>query len=298
MDDEILDKAKSEAQKWLDAASFTGDYNVEACEKALAGRVTEDGKPVTVIVVRSPDEVSDALRRGVEIVAERTGEDVEQLRLELKEAHRCVWDYYWFAFYESAMKAAGLSHWFTDQSLFPAFQAGIGHIVNMGQLIVGVMRPEAYRDDEFRLHCENGPAITWGTKKWYFWRGVEVEADWIEHPEAVDPKLALTHGNVEQRRCLQEIVGWDRILEQLGDVKSISTDEFGEILETRSIGDDDGRPARFMRVACPSSMRIYVTRVPHDAQSPRHALGWRYHPDRPESMSDVDPNWYAPAVET
>ena len=167
----------------------------------------------------------------------------------------------------------------------------------MGSLVVGVMRPEAHRDELMRIHCETGPAIVWGNSHRYFWRGVEVPAEWIEAKPTLDPRLALTHENAEMRRVVAEIVGWAKVL-QACELTTVCVDEYGELVSTMTLDDDAGRPAFFIKTHCPSSFKEYALRVPPDATSPQHGLGWRYRPDRPATCADVAPDWYAPCQET
>lgn len=75
-----------------------------------------------------------------------------------------------------------------------------------------------------RPHCATGPFCEWadGTRL-YAWHGVRVPALWIEHPERVDPELALTHPDIEQRTALAQILGWDRVLD-LVDTTTLSVE--------------------------------------------------------------------------
>lgn len=82
------------------------------------------------------------------------------------------------------------------------------------------------RDDQGRLHCENGPSIAY-RDGWalHHWHGVSIPAEWVsgKKPSA---KEVLTWTNVEQRRAACEIVGWANVLES-NELKSkvIDVDE-------------------------------------------------------------------------
>src|ERR1700759_1776216 len=106
-------------------------------------------------------------------------------------------------------------------------------------------------DAEGRLHNETGHAIAWGdgTGQSYL-HGVCVPDEWLTSP--VDPKLALTHPDVEQRRALREFLGWTKILPAIGGFAVIHEDsdpEIGTLLEC-DLKDDDGRKARFLKMKC------------------------------------------------
>ena len=50
---------------------------------------------------------------------------------------------------------------------------------------------------------------------------------------SLDPAIALTWENVEQRRCAAEIIGWDRVLNEL-PIRPIDTDpdpQVGALIE-------------------------------------------------------------------
>lgn len=58
------------------------------------------------------------------------------------------------------------------------------------------------------LHGENKPAVLYQDGyAVYSWRGTNVPKEWIENPETLTPDMAITWENVEQRRCIAEILG-------------------------------------------------------------------------------------------
>jgi hypothetical protein len=135
-------------------------------------------------------------------------------------------------------------------------------------------RPEILkRDDEGRLHCENGPAIKY-RDGWalYYWHGVSIPAEWLEG-KLPTPKKCLTWKNVEQRRAACEIVGWIKILSEL-DAKVINEDvpEIGILLEA-SI-PDSGKE-KFLKVKCGTG-RDFVIPVPREMKTALEANAWSY----------------------
>ena len=77
--------------------------------------------------------------------------------------------------------------------------------------VVLTERPTAiHRDGQGRLHCVDGPALTYadGYSLWSV-GGVRVDADVVEHPETITVERILTHDNAEQRRVMIDLRGWD-----------------------------------------------------------------------------------------
>ena len=260
LEKEVLEKAKSLAVNWCESFRLDGKHNLEECYKALEGRTGPNGEPVHVEVFLSPEEAVEYLS---------TIPNVKDL-----QPWSCMWNYYYAAFYECAATAAGINHYLTNQSLLPAFKAGVGYIINFGSLIVAVCLPEAYRDEQFRIHREDGPAIVWGTEEQYWWRGVQVEKEWIMEPGSVDPSLALTHSNVEKRRALSEILGWEKVLDQL-TVKVVNEGDSPEIGTLLEVDLPDSPGSKFLRVRCGTG-RNFVLPVPESMRTALEANCWTY----------------------
>lgn len=150
-------------------------------------------------------------------------------------------------------------------------------------------------------HCVDGPAIAWpapdadtlgGHDKLYYVRGIEVPAAWIEQRDTLDPTLALTHPNIEQRACVPVIVGWHKVMAKLQprviDARPMSVAQslnairegaydFGELIE---VDLPDEGPARFLAVLCPAHIdsdggQRYL-RVPPETQTAKAANAWTY----------------------
>ena len=274
-EEQILKDASEEAKLWVDNFTLDGKYDGKAVLEQLAKR-TYKSQPVYAMVVDGPDEAAQAVEEGVADImgldlskkkdAKKVKEKIKELRPDL-----CVWDYYLMAFYESAYhQLPEQNDEFMNQSLFEAYKAGLGHLINLGGFIVGVLRPEAYRDAELRLHREDGPAIIWGSYRAWYWHQVEVEQKWIEKPDECTKKDFTGIQNQEKKRAFCEILGWERVLDMLGS-KKISSDDWGDLIEAQ-LDDDNGRPARFADVRCPSTGRRYLIRTEPDMESCGKAL--------------------------
>ena len=281
VEEEVLEKAEMLGRLWLDSFRLDGVHDEEECLKALSGRKGPEGEDVLALVVRSPEEVLPALRKG----ALQCGVKEEDLPTVLKDAYSCVWDYYWMAFYECAMQASGLSNYLTDQSLLPAFKAGIGHIINMGGLMVGVMLPEAHLDERKTLHREDGPAIVWGEEKHYYWHGTKVPAEWIEDKESIDVVELLQWSNTEERRAGCEIVGWARVLEKL-NAEVVDENKDPEIGTLLRVNLPDAENSYFLKVRCGTG-RTFALPVPDDMRTALQANAWTYGLD-PEEYAELE----------
>jgi hypothetical protein len=115
------------------------------------------------------------------------------------------------------------------------------------------------------------------------WHGTLVPKEWILY-NTLTPDRALYQRNVELRRAACEILGWDKILDQLG-TKIIDRDrpEIGTLLECRVPSSIDNRFGaniagdieRFLRVRCGTG-RTFVIPVPQECKTAREANAWTY----------------------
>jgi hypothetical protein len=117
--------------------------------------------------------------------------------------------------------------------------------------------------EPYRLHSHTGPACEWpdGFKLW-FWHGTSIDGSWLESPTWTPEKLQEVYKsqeNMERKRILCEIAGWEAIAKALGATE-IGHDDYGS-LWSASLGDDGDKPAKFCRVTCPSTGRVYMLRV-------------------------------------
>ena len=141
------------------------------------------------------------------------------------------------------------------------------------------------RDERGLLHRQDGPAVAY-PDGWqiHAWHGTRVPLEWIEDRDTVDVSLCLTHPNVEQRRALCEILGWERVLAQLAP-RTIHADADPQIGTLLEVDLPDAGRSRFVRVRCGTG-RDFVLPVPVEMQTARQAVAWTYGMDeddyRPE----------------
>jgi hypothetical protein len=264
----ILDKAKKLGDVWLKSFKHDGKVDIQKIQEILNAR-TFNGQPVKAFVARTPKEASIFLLNFVKENIKDKREKKEAIKV-IQNSYSCIWDYYLMAFYESAILAIDEKSEFPGsefifQSLLPAFQAGLGYLINLGELVVGVCIPEAYVDNQNRLHKVNGPAIVWDTSE-YWWHGVKVEKEWIENPESITGAQCLSVANIEQRRALCEIIGWNKVLESLNPTVLDKDDDpqIGILMEADL--PDHGKQ-RFLKVFEESTGRSFVLLVSNDVSS-------------------------------
>ena len=142
--------------------------------------------------------------------------------------------------------------------------------------VVVISRPPrfAHFDPQWRLHHAAGPALEYEDSPHYFWHGTRVPASWIVEPSSVEAAQLLFWSSLEERRAGLEIVGWNRLLEQLSPV-SIHRDAdptVGELLEARM---PDGETLRFLKVRCGTG-REFALSVPPSMRTAREANAWTY----------------------
>ena len=148
--------------------------------------------------------------------------------------------------------------------------------------------PETLKvDDQNRAHCEDGPSHRW-RDGWeiYHWHGVRVPAEWIKDKKQLTAQIALCQDNAELRRAACEIVGWDNVLDQLGQrvVNADSDPEVGTLVEVTI----EGNKERFIRVQCGTG-RAFALPVPPDMETALQANAWTY---------GLDPFEYNPEIRT
>ena len=181
---------------------------------------------------------------------------------------------YWPAYVETIMKLG------VDHSSFVALRAEADVCRSAGwywpnaNFIMISERPRAIRRDaEGRLHSENGPAIDYGeTFRLYSWHGTSIPAAWIEQKSQLSPDVALTWENIEQRRAAQQIIGWDKILNELQATK-IDANPDPEIGTLYRVELPDVGPTKILRVRCGTG-RVFAMPVPMSIRSARHAQAW------------------------
>lgn len=134
---------------------------------------------------------------------------------------------------------------------------------------------EIHQDGGGRLHSITGPAISY-RDGWslYYVHGASVPSEWITGREKLDPSMALTWQNVEQRRALAEIIGWDKVLSSLKS-KVIDKDLDPMVGTLFEVDLPDSPKSRFLRVQCGTG-RFFSICVPTEMKTALDANAWSF----------------------
>lgn len=121
------------------------------------------------------------------------------------------------------------------------------------------------------------------------WRGVRVDERIAFQPETITGADIMTQENAEVRRVMMERIGYERFLSEVNaTILDKDQDAGGDRLLVRVELPDD-EPFVAVSVACPSTGRQYVLRVPPPIQTAHAASAWLAGFD--------DPRLYQPAIE-
>jgi hypothetical protein len=103
---------------------------------------------------------------------------------------------------------------------------------------------------------------------------VDVPAEWIEQRDRLDPSIALSWPNIEQRSVAGDIVGWRKVLEHVPTriIDRHRDPQIGTLLECDL---PHLRPGRFLRVRCATG-REFVLSVPREMTTAQQANAWTY----------------------
>jgi hypothetical protein len=115
------------------------------------------------------------------------------------------------------------------------------------------------RDDQNRLHCEDGPALEYRDGfAIHAWHGTRVPTEWIEDRPSLTAKIALTWPNVDQRVvACSEILGWHNIINSMS-ARIIDADDDPQIGRLVEIDLPDHGPQKFIHARCGTGREIAV----------------------------------------
>lgn len=148
-------------------------------------------------------------------------------------------------------------------------------------------QPSMRLDARRRLHAAEGAAFILPKQSLWFWKGVLVTQQIIEHPDTLTPESIFTEPNAEVRRVMIERLGLDRFLTR-AKAQPIHSDDHHRSLYKIAVKDDE--PIVAVRVQCPSTGQIYFLRVPPQIDRCDKAVAWTFGFDKVRD--------YAPVVET
>ena len=254
--------------KWIKIGTATGPTDRELAKDAISRAYEVAGlkPPSEFVFVRSPREA----------VAKIQEIDPSQKKTQiLNDMIYSFNDAGWMSYYDYWLNSADLD---CCKPLEPLMEfAKVSGWANVYEDLVVIQdRPvEILFDEQKRTHNEFGPAIQYSDGFGvYIWHGTQVPAEWIEDKESINMELALTWENIEQRRCLCEILGWANILDKLNSVVINEDDdpEIGVLLEVHipGIGHE-----KFLKVQCGTG-REFALPVPPEMKTALQANAWTY----------------------
>jgi len=146
-------------------------------------------------------------------------------------------------------------------------------------------RPEILKMDEAGLpHCGTGPAIMYPDGfAIYAWHGVPFPQEWVQKPPS--PKDAMQWPNLEQRRVACEMLGWDKIIDEL-EAEIIDKDNNPEIGELIAINLPRIETEKFLKVRCGTG-RDFVLPVPPEMTTALEANAWTWGLESSEYKPEV-----------
>lgn len=142
--------------------------------------------------------------------------------------------------------------------------------------VVLTERPIAMSHDERgRLHHPTRAAIEYADGFGVCaWHGIRVPSEWILRPDKRDVNLALEWPQVEQRRALVEMMGWERVIAQLSPI-IIDEDPDPQVGTLLRVDLPDSPGEQFLRVRCGTG-RTFVLPVPASCRTALEANASTY----------------------
>ncbi|CAN5530600.1 hypothetical protein BH11CYA1_BH11CYA1_06110 [soil metagenome] len=201
-----------------------------------------------------------------------------------------AWDFYWIAAYEFAQSTLQLKLSIDTRET----DSTKAELTNWLQVLDGAAAYQLFEnfaficqypnsvelDDNGRFHNSVGPALSFSDSDKYFaWHGCLVP-DWvIEKRHSICPAFIDKQNNVELRRVMIDMYGWERYLKN-SRLEKLHEDKYG-ILYCKDLG---GRPWHSIFVvevvnATPEpngKRRRYLLRVPPHMKTAREAVAWTF----------------------
>lgn len=239
--------ARVEAQKWVKISCCTDPANRDGMEKAVIElyRRIREGRPELYWF----DGPYQACMEGPKRIGLENNMENARKVFRLREwGCEFAW---WVGWHVVCRDVVGVKYTDDQLSLLDTWEL----LVNSGGWWFmgdgGAFLCERHKilsfDERGQPHSETGPAVECRDGyKVYAWHGTTVPEQWIMSPDTVDPKLALTHENIEQRRALAERLGWSKVIAELKP-RQLHKDKFGELLE---VDLPDSPKEKFVKVRC------------------------------------------------
>jgi len=145
--------------------------------------------------------------------------------------------------------------------------------------LVDADRPRGW--NSHRLHCEDGPAVSW-PDGWGVWsiHGVPVTKQIVETPESLTVAQIRDEPNSEIKRIMLERFGAERFMTEAGG-SMVREDDWGRLWTLPSAPDEpDGKPLVMVEmqnatVEPDGRVRTFYERVPPHIKTPVAGLAWQ-----------------------
>lgn len=193
-----------------------------------------------------------------------------------------IHDASWFDF---AISALNCVHTQEKWLAFKSLVEHCGWILPYDKICIACDRPQHLCfDTENRLHAEGEPAIQFADGfSIYAYQGVRLPEQYGRlHPHQWRSHWLLQEPNAELRRVLIQGIGYGRICQEL---EAIALDSWQEYSLLEIAADLDEEPILLLKMTCPSTGLIHVSRVPPDVESAKEAIRW--------VNWDIDPEEFA-----
>jgi len=176
------------------------------------------------------DQVMDQIRDQIKTQIMDQVMDQDQIKKQLNKCGYGSHDSGWFSFYNYFLDICELDCCSKLNGLFDTAKY-CGWWWPFDNYAIITPKPcKIYRDENNRLHNESTAALEYKYgMKIYAWHGTIVPKEWIIDRGNIDISDCFTWENIEQRRCLCEIIGWDKVIEK-SECKIIHDDEYGKLL--------------------------------------------------------------------
>jgi hypothetical protein len=194
--------------QWIERA-LGGDTEIteEKLEEMVAWLYSKAGydAPKSIEIFDSPNEcVKRAQELGVDV------HSMDSIGLSYDSGWAAFYDY----FCRIGLEAAKENEDFLKYREF--LQCGIWDCICLDEVFIACRRPSmVVKDEQGRLHCETGPAVTFGKWSLYGWHGTIVPERVIMDPESFTSKEIQEESNSEIKRALAEVMGWDKFIEKM-----------------------------------------------------------------------------------
>jgi hypothetical protein len=167
-----------------------------------------------------------------------------------------------------------------------------------GSVIISRLPTKVIKDEAGRLHSLTEPAVQWADHlDNHFIHGVSFTPGLWESvvKKTISAKDAISLPNVEQRTIACQTIGYDTVVAELGartvDKETRPTPDgkalHYQLLEIK-LNDDLTRPAKFLKVECPSTGKETLLRVHPSMRKVRTALAWTFGMKPKDYVLDVE----------